>query len=73
MLLYMRYNIFSIRFMFYFLFMVARSTLILYKNIIIDYYSEAFTYIRIGKVPQRLYQNSKEVINGCRNIWEFPK
>ncbi len=63
MLLYMFYNICSIRSMFHKIFLVLRVYLITFKNIILDYNYEDLSYIRIGKVPQKNFQNSKVICN----------
>ena len=63
MLLYMFYNICSIRSMFYKIFLVLKVYLITFKNIILDYNYEDLSYIRIEKVPQKNFQNSKVICN----------
>jgi len=63
MLLYMFYNICSIRSMFYKFFMVQRSYLISFLNLLLYYKYENLAYNRIGKVPQKFFQNSKVICN----------
>jgi hypothetical protein len=63
MLLYMFYNISSITSMFYKIFMIPRSYLFSFINIILDYRYEDLSYFRIGKVPQKFFQNSKVICN----------
>lgn len=47
--------------MFYKIFMVPRLYFSSFINIIINYKYEDFSYFRIGKVPQKFFQNSKVI------------
>ena len=49
--------------MFYKIFIVQRSYLFSFINIILNYNYEDFSYYRIGKVPQKFFQNSKVICN----------
>lgn len=49
--------------MFYKFFMVQRSYLISFLNLLLYYKYENLSYNRIGKVPQKFFQNSKVICN----------
>ena len=49
--------------MFYKIFMIPRSYLFSFINIILDYRYEYLSYFRIGKVPQKFFQNGKVICN----------
>ncbi len=49
--------------MFHKIFLALRVYLITFSNVILDYNYEDLSYIRIGKVPQKNFQNSKVICN----------